>query len=69
MIRSPALKPIALACATLLAGSALAAGAAKPAAPPAQAAVKAAPEPLSAFLDDLLKTDRRIKSAQSDLDK
>ena len=36
---------------------------------PAQAAVKAASEPLSSFLGELLKTDRRIQSSQSDLDK
>jgi len=29
---------------------------------PAQAAVKAASEPLSSFLGELLKTDRRIQS-------
>lgn len=36
---------------------------------PAQATAKSAAEPLSAFLAELLKSDRRIKSAQSDLDK
>ncbi len=49
--------------------------AAAPAAPAAEAAKPAAapveivPEPLAAFLPDLLKTDRRIKSSQSDFDK
>lgn len=37
--------------------------------PPAQKAAKAAPEPISGFLAELLNTDRRIKSAQSDFEK
>jgi len=64
-------KPIALALAALLAGGVLAADETKPAAKtevPAQPAA-ATPEPLSLYLTALLKTDRRIQSAQHDADK
>ncbi len=61
-------KTLVVMMAALWAPLVLAAEEAKaPAAPQAEA--KVVPEPLAAFLPDLLKTDRRIKSAQSDAEK
>lgn len=61
------LTPLVLACAVLWMGTATAQDAKQ--STTSQTTVKTTPEPLSGFLAELLKTDRRIKSAQSDLDK
>ncbi len=73
------IKTIAMMLAMMGAFPVLAADEAKPAAPATAPAVAPAaeapkpveivPEPLAVFLPDLLKTDRRIKSSQSDFDK